>query len=274
MGMSPASRLVLVAIGVATALTAIALSPPSDRGAPSALRVNIVGAPQGTATLIPSVAAATARNTLPTGSPNTVSTPTAYAPTGGSLGAVIATLPVAEEARSGYARDLFRLWIDEDGDGCDTRKEVLLAEALSPPDIGSGCRLSGGRWISAYDGISVGDASKLDIDHLVPLAEAWDSGAYGWTPGEREAYANDLGVPWALIAVTAASNRAKGDRDPAEWMPPLASYECTYLVDWVSVKVRWGLSVDEAERGALDDMASKDCASVPVPPILASGYSR
>ncbi len=180
--------------------------------------------------------------------------------------ALIRQLPQAPEHRAGYSRDLFRLWIDANGDGCDTRHEVLIDEAVKAPHVGSGCSLTGGKWISPYDGVVVTDASKLDIDHLVPLAEAWDSGAYRWTAARRQAFANDLGVPWALFAVTASSNRSKGDQDPAEWLPPLESDRCTYVVDWVAVKTRWGLSVDPTERRALLADAA-GCGNTRIPSI-------
>ena len=151
----------------------------------------------------------------------------------------------------GYDRDLFRLWTDADGDGCDTRKEVLLAEARVLPTVLAGCRLGGGRWWSAYDGLFITDASSLDIDHFVPLSEAWQSGAWRWSSATREAYANDLGYPLSLIAVTATTNRAKSDMDPAEWMPPFAAYRCTYVASWIAVKWRWRLAVDGLERAAL-----------------------
>ncbi|GAA2775231.1 hypothetical protein GCM10010521_62190 [Streptomyces rameus] len=82
---------------------------------------------------------------------------------------------------------------------------------------------------------------------LVPLAEAWDSGASAWTAAEREAYANDLGDDRALIAVSAASNRSKADQDPSTWLPPAAGYRCQYATDWIADKTRWGLSIDTAE---------------------------
>ncbi len=180
--------------------------------------------------------------------------------------ALIRRLPQAPEHRAGYSRDLFRLWIDANGDGCDTRHEVLIDEAVKAPHVGSGCSLTGGKWISPYDGVVVTNASGLDIDHLVPLAEAWDSGANRWTAARREAFANDLGVPWALFAVTASSNRSKGDQDPAEWLPPLKSDRCTYVVDWVAVKIRWGLSVDPTERRALLADAA-GCGNTRIPSI-------
>lgn len=108
-----------------------------------------------------------------------------------------------------------------------------------------------------YDGLTFTDPSDLDIDHVVALAEAWDSGAYAWDSARRRAFANDLGVSWSLIAVSASSNRSKSDKDPAEWLPTSASVRCQYLGDWVAVKARWGLAVDDAERSALAGAA--DC---------------
>ncbi len=159
-----------------------------------------------------------------------------------------------EEPRSGYDRALFRLWIDADHDGCDTRREVLIAESLSPVRTGERCSLSGGRWYSAYDGVTTTDPSTFHIDHLVPLAEAWDSGASTWSSDRRMEYANDLVFSGSLIAVTASSNRSKSDSDPAEWEPPMASDYCTYATDWVEVKVRWSLAADRAEISSLRGM--------------------
>ena len=137
----------------------------------------------------------------------------------GSLTQAIDHIPVGGEDRTGYDRDLFHLWIDADGDGCDTRAEVLISEAEDAPSVGSGCSLTGGRWYSYYDGVSQTSASALDIDHVVPLAEAWDSGARSWTSSRRESYANDLGDSHTLVGVTASLNRSKGDQDVAEWLP-------------------------------------------------------
>lgn len=182
------------------------------------------------------------------------------------LGTAIADLPVASEVRTGYDRDLFHHWIDADGDGCSTRNEVLLEEADDAPTVGSGCSLSGGRWYSYYDAVSQTSTSDLDIDHTVPLAEAWDSGARSWSSSEREAYANDLGDYRPLIAVTDTVNQAKGDQDPAEWLPD--HQVCRYVEDWVAVKHRWGLSVDSAEKSALTSLAA-DCGNPTVSIELA-----
>lgn len=163
---------------------------------------------------------------------------------------LLASLTVAGERRDGYDRERFRHWVDADRDGCDTRREVLITESIYVPEVGSGCAIAGGSWRSVYDGIETTDPIDFDIDHLVPLAEAWDSGAWGWDDARREAFANDLGDPRSLIAVSARSNRSKSDQDPSEWLPD-EGYRCRYAADWVAVKLRWSLSVDSFEQGAL-----------------------
>jgi hypothetical protein len=166
----------------------------------------------------------------------------------------ISDLPVAGEVRTGYDRTLFNHWIDADGDGCNTRNEVLIAEADDPVTVGSGCSLSGGRWFSYYDRVSWTSTSDVDIDDMVPLAEAWDSGARSWTSAQREAYANDLGDSRSLVGVTDNVNQTKGDQDPATWMPQYDA--CRYLREFVAVKIRWRLTVDSAEKSAIQSLAS------------------
>ncbi|MFF4888122.1 HNH endonuclease family protein [Streptomyces nigra] len=174
------------------------------------------------------------------------------------LADAVAGLPVALESRDGYNRDKFRHWNtgDDPADGCNTRGEVLLHEAITPPTASAGCRLSGGSWFSYYDATVVTAARSLDIDHMVPLAEAWDSGASAWTSQRREAYANDQGAEASLVAVTARSNRSKADQDPAQWLPPATEVHCRYVGEWVGTKLRWGLAVDDVELAALQRVAS------------------
>lgn len=174
------------------------------------------------------------------------------------MGVAVSALPLAVEDRTGYQRTSFRHWNagEQPSDGCNTRQEVLLAEAVVYPEIGPGCVLTGGLWSSYYDGVQTGDARQFDIDHMVPLAEAWDSGASGWTAGRREAYANDQGQASSLVAVSARSNRSKSDQDPAEWLPPSADALCRYGAEWTATKLRWGLAVDELERDRLLDIAA------------------
>ncbi|MFI8365225.1 HNH endonuclease family protein [Streptomyces sp. NPDC085612] len=174
------------------------------------------------------------------------------------IGVAVSALPLAVEDRTGYQRTSFRHWNagEQPADGCNTRAEVLLAEAIVYPEIGPGCTLTGGTWWSYYDEREVTPAGALDIDHMVPLAEAWDSGAAAWTAARREAYANDQGQLASLVAVTARSNRSKADQDPAEWLPPSADALCRYGAEWTATKLRWGLAVDEAERDRLLDIAA------------------
>ena len=169
---------------------------------------------------------------------------------GSALG-LLGRLTTTPEHPGGYDRTLFVHWIDADRDGCSTRDEVLIAESRTTPRIRKGCSVTGS-WRSAYDGLATTNPSRFDIDHVVPLKEAWDSGAWSWTPGRRQSYANDLGDWRSLRAVSAASNRAKSDKDPAQWLPPLASFRCTYATEWVVVKVRWSLRIDTRERTALN----------------------
>lgn len=162
--------------------------------------------------------------------------------------AVLASLPVRPATASGYARSKFKHWITAPN-GCSTREVVLIRDASTVN--AKGCRVVSGEWFSPYDATTWQVASRLDIDHMVPLKEAWVSGASTWSPTRRQAFANDLGWIGSLIAVSASSNRSKGDRDPARWMPPNTGYWCTYLFDWIDVKYRWSLSVDSTEKQAI-----------------------
>ncbi|MEU4828799.1 HNH endonuclease family protein [Actinomadura sp. NPDC023710] len=174
-------------------------------------------------------------------------------------------LGVAEERREGYKRDSFRHWIDADRDGCDTRREVLLAEAVQAPEVGDRCRLTEGTgtWYSYYDDTQITGQRTLDIDHMVPLAESWDSGAYAWTAQRRQDYANDLGDDRALVAVTARSNRSKADQDPRQWLPPHAPARCRYIGEWTAIKLRWSLAADPAEKTTLTQLAA-ECPNEPI----------
>lgn len=167
------------------------------------------------------------------------------------LTTAISSLQVATEVRTGYSRDKFPHWVDADGDGCSTRFEVLDVESETSVTCSN---LSGGRWFSYYDRVSWTDPGRIDIDHVVALAEAWDSGARSWTTATRQAYANDLGDYRTLVGVTDSVNQSKGDQDPTTWMP---TYDrCRYLREWVAVKIRWRLSVDSAEKSKLESVAS------------------
>lgn len=166
---------------------------------------------------------------------------------------LVRSLTVAAEDREGYLREKFTHWTDSDSDCLDTRGEVLSAESRTEPLIAD-CRVVAGTWFSYYDRASTTDPSSLDIDHLVPLAEAWDSGARTWDTQTRTRFANDTS-PRSLMAVTASSNRSKSDSDPAQWLPSYS--RCRYLGEWVATKTRWALSVDAPEKSTLRARASR-----------------
>ncbi|MFV0136253.1 HNH endonuclease family protein [Streptomyces sp. HMX87] len=187
--------------------------------------VALAGAPSASAALPTPVSAATARSYL-------------------------AALTVKSENRSGYDRDLFPHWSTVSG-ACNTRETILKRDGTNVV-TNSSCAATSGSWYSPYDGATWYAASDVDIDHLVPLAEAWDSGAGSWSTSRREAFANDRTRP-QLIAVTDNVNQAKGDQDPATWMPSRSAYRCTYVRAWVQVKHYYGLSVDSAEKSALQN---------------------
>ncbi|MFH8371428.1 HNH endonuclease family protein [Streptomyces sp. NPDC018031] len=180
----------------------------------------------------------------------------------------VRSLPVEDENRAGYSRTKFKHWVDADRNGCDSRREVLIQEATVTPAVGARCSLTGGTWYSYYDGAAHTSAQGLDIDHMVPLAEAWDSGASGWSAQDRQDYANDLGDARSLVAVTAHENRSKADQDPAQWLPSNPAALCRYISEWVAVKTRWALSVDSSEALALRDLAA-ECPTVPLTVPLA-----
>lgn len=175
----------------------------------------------------------------------------------------IADLRVAEAVGTGYDRELFDHWVDDDGNCRDTRHEVLAVESHTEV---SGCRIAVGEWQSYYDGLAWTASSDVDVDHMVPLAEAWGSGAFGWAADTRRRFANDLDDDRSLVAVTDNVNQAKGDRDPAEWLPD--QQVCRYVAEWVAVKTRWSLAVDPAERDALVTAAG-DCSDQVIDVTLA-----
>ena len=157
----------------------------------------------------------------------------------------------AEGSMSGYSRDLFPHWITISGT-CNTRETVLKRDGTNVV-VDSSCAAVSGSWFSPYDGATWFAASDVDIDHVVPLAEAWRSGANSWSTSSRQAFANDLTRP-QLIAVTDNVNQAKGDQDPSTWQPPVTSYRCTYARMWIADKYYWSLKLQSSEKSALQTM--------------------
>jgi hypothetical protein len=189
------------------------------------------------------------------------------------------TIPIELETPAGYDRDLFPHWSDADGDGCDTREEVLIRDAGGTASVGSGCGVTSGLWYSPYDGVWLDNARQLDVDHVVALKEAWDSGANDWDTPRRGAFANDLDDPHSLIAVSSSSNQAKGAADPSNWLPDNPDDQCRYVVAWVIVKARWELSMDESEYGRIRNLLTGPCEGAtvgeglpvrPTPPVMTT----
>jgi hypothetical protein len=179
---------------------------------------------------------------------------------------VLSGLAVAPRPRGtlGYDRDAFgTAWADVDGNGCNQRDDVLLRDAV-PHTVTVGRQgacdhdVLAGTWNDPYTGRRLvmtdlkdpAQAMAVQIDHVVPLAEAWVSGARSWSPGRRERFASSLGV---LLAVDGPTSQSKGDSDPAGWRPRL-SYQCAYAERWLRVKSAWHLAADPSEVRALQDM--------------------
>jgi hypothetical protein len=167
----------------------------------------------------------------------------------------LAALRVAADGSSdGYSRDLFPHWNTVSG-SCNTRETVLRRDG-SNVVVGSDCYPDSGSWYSPYDGATWSLASDVDIDHIVPLSNAWRTGARSWTQSKRTQFANDLSNP-QLIAVTDNVNSAKGDQTPATWKPSRTAYWCTYAKMWVRTKYRYALTVNSAEKSALTTMLDR-----------------
>ncbi len=181
----------------------------------------------------------------------------------GQARAQLARIRVEPERKRGYAREDWPHWLDEDRNCLDTRGEVLAAESLEPPRLGpDGCRVVAGRWLDRYTGETVTDPGALDVDHVVALEEAHGSGGHAWTRERRAAFANDLRDPRSLIAVSAAANRAKGAQGPEAWLPPDRRDRCRYVADWIGVKARWDLAMDESERVAVGNLVEACAAAL------------
>lgn len=172
--------------------------------------------------------------------------------------------PIERVRRDDYERDAFgSAWADTDGNGCNQRDDVLLRDAV-PGTVRVGrqgaCEhdVLAGSWRDPYTGAQLtfddlkdpAQAQAIQIDHVVPLAEAWASGASTWTDERRRAFANDLP---GLLAVDGPTNASKSDDDPAAWRPK-KEFQCGYAVRWVAIKSRWELAVDDIERDALGEM--------------------
>ncbi|KAI1812796.1 hypothetical protein GGS20DRAFT_517298 [Poronia punctata] len=173
-------------------------------------------------------------------------------PSESSARTALSSLTVSTNEDDGsYDRDLFPTWITIEGN-CNTREYVLKRDGTGV-EVGTDCYPESGSWTSPYDGGEWTQASDLDIDHMVPLKNAWISGANKWTTDKRQQFANDVDRP-QLWAVTDNVNQSKSDKSPDSWKPPLESFYCVYARSWIQVKSYWDLAITSAEKSALSDM--------------------
>jgi len=273
------SRLGGAARGAATALLAVLAACGSPTASTPSTADDVTTAPQTGATTTERAAPAT---TDPSGSTtsstsSTSTTSTTIASSGDVLAIdLLAFVGIANEDGTGYVRELFGYPASQGG-GCDTRAAILRRDSLQPAQVDPfGCTVVAGNWWSPYDDRWFEDPSEIDIDHVVPLKEAWDSGARLWPATALRAFANDLTDVRSLRAVSASSNRSKGDKDPSNWLPPNGADLCRYLGDWVSIKVRWRLSMDQSEFGRVRNLLIGPCngwrvALVEPPPVSLTG---
>ena len=166
---------------------------------------------------------------------------------GNKISMALSQIKIENENRvNKYIRSDYQHWVDSDDDRCDTRREVLERDSKL---IIENCFSNSGEWFSIYDGLKITDARKIDIDHVVALAEAHRSGAWRWTLDKKKKFANDLDSPWSLRPVSSVSNRYKSDKDASKYKPTHGLCEYTYSV--IITKWRWSLSVDVAEKRSL-----------------------
>ena len=185
--------------------------------------------------------------------------------------AILETLPVKGRApKTGYTRAQFGpAWADVDRNGCDTRNDILKRD-LSAITFRAKTRnrvVESGTLVDRYSGETIsfvkGNLSSMDvqIDHVVALSNAWQTGAFKLSAIERKALAND---PLNLFAVKGRLNSQKGDGDAATWLPPLKSFRCTYIAQQIAVKAKYSLWVTTPEKAAMTSILSA-CPSQKVP---------
>ena len=160
---------------------------------------------------------------------------------------------------AGYDREDFPHWSDAQEFGwrvpdssCDVRDAALIRDGQDVV-VGEGCAVERGRWRDPYTTRTYTDPLDIDIDHIVPLANAYSSGASAWGEAERERYAND---PDNLLSVEDNANQEKGDKGPEAWKPPNRAIWCWYARAWIGVKADYALTVNPQEKAALRQMLS------------------
>ena len=162
-------------------------------------------------------------------------------------------------AKTGYARSQFPHWSDPDRNGCDARNDTLKRD-LTQISFKTGtrdCKVLTGQLLDPFSGKVItfsSTKSNIDIDHVVALSNAWQTGAAYFDKTKRQQIAND---PLNLLAVDFSLNRQKGDGDAATWLPPLKSYRCDYVGRQIAVKAKYGLWVTQPEKSAIIKLLEK-----------------
>jgi hypothetical protein len=158
-------------------------------------------------------------------------------------------------ANSEYKRTYYLSsnWTDKDNDCQNTRAEVLIRESIIPVKFrgGDSCVVDSGMWIDSYTGKKYQAAINIDIDHLVPLKEAHESGASSWTSAQKKTFANDLKDTTILVVTHATVNRSKGSKSPDKWLPPNKALRQQYCLQWATIKAQRNLTVTRSELKAL-----------------------
>ena len=162
-------------------------------------------------------------------------------------------------AKTGYARSQFPHWSDPDRNGCDARNDTLKRDLTQISFKGGtrDCKVLTGQLLDPFSGKVItfsSTKSNIDIDHVVALSNAWQTGAAYFDKTKRQQIAND---PLNLLAVDFSLNRQKGDGDAATWLPPLKSYRCDYVARQIAVKAKYGLWVTQPEKGAIIKLLEK-----------------
>ncbi len=284
---STATLLVLVVAAGLAGLAACETVPEEPDLGELDLATPTVVREASTSTPLSSPATQTPATSTPAATPTATSAPTPEPTleTRPDLSITVAPLVVGYPD---YDRDEWHpRWRDNDRDCQDTRQEVLTSESTLPVTYTTAeeCRVAVGEWHGEYTGLVFTDPGGLDVDHLVPLANAHRSGGWAWDMVRKEAYANDLSYEGHLIAVQNSANRSKGSDGPEEWRPEVEAYWCQYATHWVTIKSAWGLTATQAEAEALREMLEtcsppirllvKEVELVPTPlPISAPGSTE
>ena len=241
-----------------TSITATTQPTPSSAVPPTSTTTTA----QPTSTAPPPTT--TAVSTTTTVTTTSTITSTTLAATDGSrpTAEILASVVQAAEHPAGYSRTAFAAGLVVNDAGCEARDVVLRRESTTPIDPALGpCATTGGTWTSPYDASVLADSTRTRVDPVVSLKEAWDSGAWAWTNAQRAAYANDTTDPRTLRAVSSALQVVRGDSDPSNWLPTNPTIVCSYISDWIAIKARWSLTMDDSERGRIRKLLDRDCSA-------------